>query len=81
MYKYGLILGMIVLFANQIVFAQETELSISTSQETYYYGDFLTFTINVSEITGELATLYIIDEKGKSSSPIPLGITVFEGLN
>ena len=74
MYKYGIILGIIILFANHAVFAQESELSISTSQETYYYGDFLTFTVNVSEVTGEPATLYIIDEKGKSSSPIPLGI-------
>jgi hypothetical protein len=74
LYKYGLIFGIAILFLNQPVHAQQSELAIFTSQETYYYGDFLTFTIEVSEVTGELATLYIIDDHGKSSSPIPLGI-------
>ena len=50
-------------------------VSIFTEKEIYSYGDFLTFTIEVSEITGELAILHIIDESGKSSSDIPIPIT------
>lgn len=57
-----------------LVNAQST-LNIYTEKEIYGYGDFLTFTIEVSEITEEFAVLYIIDEVGKKSSPIPIQIT------
>jgi len=50
-------------------------VSIYTEKEIYSYGDFLTFTIEVSEITEDLAILHIIDESGKSSSAIPIPIT------
>jgi hypothetical protein len=50
-------------------------VKIDTDKNTYSYGDFLTFTVKVSEITGDLATLHIIDESGKSSSAIPIPIT------
>jgi len=50
-------------------------ITIDTDKNTYSYGDFLTFTVEVSEITGELATLHIIDESGKSSRDIPISIT------
>ncbi|MGI0076639.1 MAG: hypothetical protein ACREAU_04435 [Nitrosopumilaceae archaeon] len=50
-------------------------VKIDTDKNTYSYGDFLSFTVEVSEITGELATLHIIDESGKSSSAIPISIT------
>jgi hypothetical protein len=50
-------------------------VKIDTDKNTYSYGDFLSFTIEVSKITGELATLHIIDESGKSSSAIPISIT------
>lgn len=50
-------------------------VKIDTDKNTYSYGDFLTFTVEVSEITGELATLHIIDKSGKSSSDIPISIT------
>jgi len=57
-----------------VVYATPT-VSIYTEKEIYSYGDFLTFTIEVSEITGESAILYIIDESGKKSSAIPIPIT------
>jgi len=57
-----------------VVYATPT-VSIYTEKEIYGYGDFLTFTIQVSEITGESAILYIIDESGKKSSAIPIPIT------
>jgi len=55
-------------------------LSITTEKEIYSYGDFLTFTIKVTEITGGEAILHIIDELGKSSSAIPIPITEFETI-
>ena len=42
-------------------------VSIETSQETYHYGDYLSMTINVSEITGDAATVYIIDTEERKS--------------
>ena len=42
-------------------------ISIETSQETYHYGDHLSMTINVSEITGDAATVYIIDMEERKS--------------
>ena len=42
-------------------------VSIETSQETYHYGDHLSMTINVSEVTGDAATIYIIDTQEKKS--------------
>ncbi len=46
------------------------QISISTDRSTYEYGQNLSFTIKVSEITGDLATLKIIDQSGYYSSPI-----------
>ncbi len=57
-----------------VVYALPT-VSIYIEKEIYSYGDFLTFTIEVSEITGEPASLHIIDESGKKSSAIPIPIT------
>ena len=45
----------------------EPTVSIETSQSVYSYGDFLSITINISEITGDLATIYIIDSSQKKS--------------
>ena len=42
-------------------------VSIETSQETYHYGDHLSMTIIVSEITGDAATVYIIDTEERKS--------------
>ena len=46
----------------------EPTISIETSQSVYSYGDFLSITINFSEITGDLATIYIIDPSQKKST-------------
>ena len=45
----------------------EPSVSIETSQSIYHYGEYLTTTINVSEITGDFATIYIIDSSQKKS--------------
>ena len=42
-------------------------VSIETSQETYHYGDNLSITIIVSEVTGDAATVYIIDTEERKS--------------
>ncbi len=64
----------LMIYSTSVVYAAPT-VSIYTEKEVYSYGDFLTFTIEVSEITGDLAILHIIDESGKSSSAIPIPIT------
>ena len=43
------------------------DVSIKTSQETYHYGERLSMTIIVSEITGDIATVYIIDTEERKS--------------
>lgn len=53
----------------------QSTISIYADKEIYSYGDFLTFTIEVTEITEEFAILHIIDETGKKSSAIPIKIT------
>jgi hypothetical protein len=50
-------------------------ISIQTDKEIYSYGDFLSITIQVSELTGKSAILHIIDWSGKSSSAISIPIT------
>jgi hypothetical protein len=50
-------------------------INIFTEKKVYSYGDTLSFTIEVSEITGEPLILHIIDESGKRSSAIPMTIT------
>ena len=45
----------------------EPSVSIETSQSIYHYGEYLTITINVSEVTGDFATTYIIDSSQKKS--------------
>ncbi len=42
-------------------------VSIETSQDIYHYGDSFSITINVSEVTGDFATTYIIDPSQKKS--------------
>jgi hypothetical protein len=50
-------------------------LSISTDKTKYYFGDYLTFTIQVDSIKDTFATMWIIDSAEKSSSAINLPIT------
>jgi hypothetical protein len=49
-------------------------VQLNTSQQTYHYGDYLSVTIQVSEVTGSDGVLYIIDSDGTKSSSIPLKI-------
>ncbi len=49
-------------------------VQILMDQSTFSYGDKLVYTIEVSEVTGELAIIHIRDEAGKGSSAIPIEI-------
>lgn len=62
----------VVFFATYAASAQS--VGISTSKSVYNYGDHLAFTITVSKVTADQATLYIIDSEGVKSSAIPVPI-------
>ena len=49
-------------------------IQILMDQSTFSYGEKLVYTIEVSEVTGELAIIHIRDESGKGSSAIPIEI-------
>jgi hypothetical protein len=50
-------------------------VQIQMEKTTFSYGEKLFYTIEVSEITGDLAIIHIRDEFGKGSSAIPLEIS------
>ena len=50
-------------------------VDIVLEKTTYAYCEKLFYTIEVSEVTGDLAIIHIRDESGKGSSAIPIGIT------
>lgn len=52
----------------------EPTVSISMEKTTYSYCEKLFYTIEVSEISGDLAIIHIRDESGKGSSAIPMEI-------
>ena len=52
-----------------------SSLGISTNKQTYEYGDFLSITFRVSELTGQPITIHIVDNSGKTSAPISIPIS------
>ena len=69
----------IVVFASFVsissqAFAEPT-VSISMEKTTFSYCDYLFYTIEVSEVTGDSAIIHIRDQAGKGSSAIPIAIT------
>jgi hypothetical protein len=50
-------------------------IQILMDQTTFTYGEKLVYTIEVSEVTGDLAIIHIRDESGKGSSAIPIEIS------
>ena len=50
-------------------------VTIYTDKDTYSFGEYLSITIDVSEVTGDHAVLVIRDEFGKGSTPIEIPIT------
>ena len=68
-----------VIFALSILVIQSASASpvaqIVMEKTTYSYGEKLVYSIEVSEITGDLAIIHIRDESGKGSSAIPIPIS------
>ena len=50
----------------------EPTAEILMEKTTFSYGERLFYTIEVSEVTGDLAIIHIRDEAGKGSSAIPM---------
>jgi hypothetical protein len=50
-------------------------LEISTSKQVYEYSDFLSINFQVSELTGNDIIIQIVDNLGRSSSPINIPIS------
>ncbi len=50
-------------------------IEIHMEKTVFYYGEKLVYTIEVSEVTGDLAIIHIRDEVGKGSSAIPIEIS------
>lgn len=51
-----------------------TQISVITSKPIYKYGDSLSFSVTVSNVTGDTAILEILDQSNQSSSPINMAI-------
>ncbi|MGI0087788.1 MAG: hypothetical protein ACREBI_07480 [Nitrosotalea sp.] len=51
------------------------EISIVTSKPVYQFGDRLSFSFTVSNVTGDTAVLEIVNQTNHSSSPIDMIIT------
>jgi len=69
-----LIIFIIGMVGMPTVFATPT-VTIQMEKMVYTFGEKLFYVIEVSEITGEIATIYLRDEQGKGSSGIPISIT------
>jgi len=54
---------------------QAESLQVAVGQDVYRYGDFLSFTVTVPEVTLDTATFRIIDEDGMGSSTVAMAIT------
>ena len=67
----GILVGMILIPNVSAV----PSIQILMDQTTFTYGEKLVYTIEVSEVTGDLAIIHIRDELGKGSSAIPIEIS------
>ena len=78
MKNVGIFLSLLILLAilpniGQVI--EEPTISIETSQNVYAYGDHLNIIINVSEITGDDARIYIINTEERKSLLLHLPIS------
>ncbi len=53
-------------------------VEIAMEQSTFSYCEKLFYTIRVSEVTGDVATIHIRDSEGKGSSAIPVAVDDYE---
>lgn len=64
----------VILMISAIPLASAVSVEVETDKSVYYFGEYLSFTIKVSEVTGDNAELVIKDSEGMKSTPIPIGI-------
>ena len=69
---FGIFAALFLIFPNA---SAVPSIQIILDQTTFSYGEKLFYTIEVSEITGELAIIHIRDGEGKGSSAIPFEIS------
>ncbi len=69
-----ILIGILTVFSIVGIAYATPQISISTDRTTYEYGQNLSFTIRVSEVTNDSATFEIVDNSGQSSSPIHVTI-------
>ena len=71
-----LVLGIFAIF---IIVSQNASAipsaQILMEKTSFSYGEKLVYTIEVNEVTGDLAIIHIRDESGKGSSAIPISIS------
>ena len=72
--RYFLFLILGVMLVSAQAFADDA-VQVTTSKKTYHYGDYLSITVHIQDITSDTGTMYIIDQTGKKSSPIPFRVT------
>lgn len=74
------ILSLVLTLALTPAYAEEPDVKIVIGKETYHYCENLSYTVTVSEVTGELAIIHIIDQNGKSSQAIPMPIDELQSV-
>lgn len=65
----------IILFESVGISYALPDIMVTTDKPIYKYGESLSFTITVSNVTGVVATFEIVDQQGHSSSPIKIDIS------
>ena len=64
------LIPIMILLPAHASYESSTHISISTSKPVYKYGEKLAFSVKVSNVTGSLAFLEIVDQTNRSSSPV-----------
>ncbi|MDH3611009.1 MAG: hypothetical protein OEM79_04530 [Nitrosopumilus sp.] len=70
-----LVLGIFAISIFIVNVSAAPTIQILMNQTTFGYGEKLVYTIEVSEVTGDLAIIHIRDDLGKGSSAIPIEIS------
>lgn len=72
--KNQVVMVAVIVTLTGLQLAAAQELHVSTSKNTYHYGDYLQITISVTTVTEDNAIMHIVDSNGKKSSSIPVRI-------
>jgi len=66
--------ALLAVFALSFQMAFATTVEVDTDKPTYNYGDYLTITVGVSDVTDDIALMHIIGPDEVKSSPIQIQI-------